>query len=279
MNNFIRMCSQKGRETMKKLKTGVTVLALASAVTSFGVMAATGVGSISHDIKFGGIIAENAPKWVWTLPQQTVRIDLKEGDAMTNGSNKEWHIMQNRQPYQFLEGYMEPTVNGLAMLGLNAEVKYLQDGAEVMPTYGENNTTQLALKAIGNKDTSPVNGQLALTLEPVLLLAQAANVGDATLVAKQLADVGVAQADTNATKAYANAKTRLASQQSKVGATSITYNTDSTMPATSLADGTAVTLPMIGGYASTMTAGTLSFPKDTAVSQWVSTITVQVQYK
>lgn len=264
---------------MRKLKISVTALALASVGISLGAMAATGVGSISHDIKFGGIIAENAPKWVWNLPQQIVRIDLKDGDAVINGSNKEWSILQNRQPYSFLEGYMEPTVNGLAMQSLNADVKYLQGGAEVIPTAGANNTTHLALKAIGNKDTSPVNGQLALTLEPVLLLAQAANAGNTTIIAKQLAGLGVTQADMNATKAYENAKIKLASQQSKVGASAITYDTSSTMPANSLADGTAVTIPMIGGYASTMTEGILSFPSTTAVSQWISTITVQVQYK
>lgn len=266
---------------MRKLKISVTALALASAVTSLGAMAATGVGSISHDIKFGGIIAENAPKWVWTLPQQTVRIDLKDGDAVedSESNTKTWDIMQNRQPYRFLEGYMQPTVNGLAMLGLNADVKYLQDGVEVVPTAGTNNTTELALKAIGNKDTTPVDGQLALTLEPVLLLAQAEKAGDTTLIAKQLADAGVTQANTNATEAYANAKIKLESQQSKVNATSITYDTSNVAPASSLADGTEVTIPTIGGYASTMTAGKLSFPKDTAVSQWISTITVQVQYK
>lgn len=264
---------------MKKMKLGMTALALVSAITSMGAVAATGVGAISHDIKFGGIIAESAPKWVWTLPQQTVRIDLKEGDAVTNGSNKEWDILQNRQPYQFLEGYMQPTVSGLAMQGLNADVKYLQDGVEVVPTNGANNTTKLALKAIGNKDTTPVNGQLALTLEPVLLLAQGAMVGATTIDAKQLAGVGVTQADVNAVRAYANAKTQLASQQSAIGATTINYDTAGTYPASSLADGTAVTIPMIGGYASTMTAGTLSFPSSDAVSQWISTITVQVQYK
>lgn len=265
---------------MKKLKIGVTALAFASAVTSLGALAATGVGSISHDIKFGGIIADNPPKWVWNLPQQTVRIDLKEGDGVINGSNKEWDIMQERQPYKFLEGYMQPTVNGLAMLGLNVDVKYLQDGNEVIPTYDPStNNTQLNLKATGNKDTSPVSGQLALTLQPVLLLAQAAQAGDKTLNAKPLAGISVTQADTHATKAYANAQSKLASQQSKVGATSINYDMANPWPANTLVDGTKVTLPMIGGYASTMTAGKLSFPKDTAVSQWISTITVQVQYK
>lgn len=266
---------------MKKMKISLTALALACVVTSFGPMAATGVGSISHDIKFGGIVAENAPKWVWTLPQQTVRIDLKNTDAVVDSgsSTKVWDILQNRQPYQFLEGYMQPTVNGLAMQGLNADVKYLQNGTEIVPTYDSNNNTMLKLKAIGNKSTTPVDGQLALTLQPVLLLAQAAKAGDTTIIAKQLASVGVSQADTNATKAYTNAKTKLVSQQSNVGATSITYDTSSQWPAASLADGTAVTIPTIGGYASTVTAGKLSFPQSTAVNQWISTITVQVQYK
>nr|WP_181375443.1 hypothetical protein [Pectobacterium carotovorum]ALG88441.1 Fimbrial, major and minor subunit [Pectobacterium carotovorum] len=269
----------KKEKSMKKMNVGVAALAFAGAVTSLGAMAATGVGAISHDIKFGGIIAESAPKWVWTLPQQTVRIDLKEGDAVTNGSNNEWDIMQNRQPYQFLEGYMQPTVSGLAMLGLNADVKYLQGGAEITPTYDANNNTILALAATGNKDTTPVTGTLNLTLQPVLLLAQGTSAGATTIDAKQLAGVGVTQADTNAVKAYANAKTKLATQQSAIGATTINYDTTTPAAATSLQDGTAVTIPMIGGYASTMTAGKLSFPSATAVSQWQSVITVQVQYK
>lgn len=267
---------------MKKHNMSVTALALAGLFTSLGVSAATGVGSINHDIHFGGIIADNAPKWVWSLPQNTVRIDLKEGDGVvdTDTSTKVWDILQNRQPYKFLEGYMEPTVSGLAMQGLNADVKYLQDGTEVVLTYDPtNHATLLALKATGNKDTTPVDGNLALTLQPVLLLAQAANAGDTTIIAKQIADAGVTQADVNATQAYNNAKIKLASQQSKVGATTITYDSTSQWPADTLVDGTEVTLPMIGGYASTMTAGKLSFPQDTAVSQWESVITVQVQYK
>lgn len=267
---------------MKKHNLGVMAVALAGALTSLGGMGATSVGSINHDIRFGGIIAENAPKWVWSLPQNTVRIDLKDGDAVvdTQTSTKVWDILQNRQPYKFLEGYMEPTVNGFAMLGLNADVKYLQNGIEVTPTYdATTHATLLPLKATGNKDTSPVGGSLALTLQSVLLLAQAAAVGDKTIIAKQLADVGVIQADVNATQAYKNAKIKLASQQSKVGADTITYDTTSQWPAAILADGTAVTIPMIGGYASKMTAGKLSFPQNTAVSQWESVITVQVQYK
>lgn len=267
---------------MKKYNVGVMAVALAGALTSLGAMGATGVGAINHDIKFGGIIAESAPKWVWSLPQSVVRIDLKEGDGVVDAatSTKVWDILQNRQPYKFLEGYMEPTINGMAMQGLNVDVKYLQNGTEVTPTYDPaNHETLLPLKATGNKDTTPVEGGLALTLQPVLLLAQAATAGDNTIIAKQLADVGVTQADVNATQAYNNAKIKLASQQSKVGADSITYDTASVWPAASLADGTAVTIPMIGGYASTMTAGKLSFPQDTAVSQWESVITVQVQYK
>ena len=264
---------------MKKMKISVTALALAGVVTSLSAMAATGVGSISHDIKFGGIIAESAPQWVWLLPQSTVRIDLKEGDAVTNGSNKEWDILQNRQPYPFLEGHMQPTVNGLAMLGLNADVKYLQNGVEITPMYDANNNTQLALTATGNNDTTPVAGALDLTLQPVLLLGQGATAGTTTIDAKQLYEVGVTQADVNATKAYTNAKIQLESQQSAIGATTINYDTTSTWPANSLDDGTEVTIPMIGGYASTMTAGKLSFPSTTAVNQWISTITVQVQYK
>lgn len=264
---------------MKKMTISVTALVLAGAVTSLSAMAATGVGSISHNIKFGGIIAEGAPKWVWSLPQATVRIDLKEEDAVINGSNNTWDILQNRQPYQFLEGYMQPTVNGLAMLGLNADVKYLQAGTEITPTHDSNNNTLLALTAIGNKDSTPVDGTLDLTLQPVLLLAQGATVGALTIDAKQLSGVSVRQADVNAVAAYANAKTKLASQQNAIGATAINYDTTSEYPENSLNDGTAVTIPMIGGYASTMTAGKLSFPSATAVSQWISTITVQVQYK
>lgn len=267
---------------MKKLNMSVTALALASVFMSFGATAATGVGAINHDIQFGGMIIDTPPKWVWSLPQNTVRIDLKEDDGVVDDdtSTKVWDILQNRQPYKFLEGYMEPTVIGLAMLGLNADVKYLQDGMEVVPTYDPTNrSTLLALKATGNKDTTPIDGQLALTLQPVLLLAQAVNAGDTTIIAKQLADVGVTQANTNALAAYTNAQTKLASQQSNVGATTITYDSALEWPANTLVDGTAVTLPMIGGYASTMTAGKLSFPKDTAVSQWQSVITVQVQYK
>lgn len=267
---------------MKKQNIGMVVVTLASALTSLGALGATGVGSINHDIRFGGVIAESAPKWVWNLPQNTVRIDLKEGDGVVDDSTntKVWDIFQNRQPYRFLEGHMEPTINGLAMQGLNADVKYLQNGTEVVPTYDTtNHATLLTLKATGNKDTTPLDGQLALTLKPVLLLAQAETAGDTTIVAKQLADVGVTQADINATQAYNNAKIVLASQQSKVGATAITYDTTSLWPATSLADGTAVTIPMIGGYASTMTAGKLSFPKDAGVNQWESVVTVQVQYK
>lgn len=267
---------------MKKYNLGVMAVAFAGALTSLGALGATSVGAINHDIRFGGIIAESAPKWVWALPQNTVRIDLRDGDGVvdTATSTKVWDILQNRQPYRFLEGYMEPTVNNVAMLGLNADVKYLQGGAEVTPTYDPaTNATLLPLKATGNKDTTPVEGRLALTLQPVLLLAQAATAGDTTIIAKQLADVGVTQANVNATQAYDNAKVRLASQQSKVGATTITYDAGTVWPAASLADGTAVSIPMIGGYASTMTAGKLSFPQDTAVSQWESVITVQVQYK
>ncbi|EDU57492.1 MULTISPECIES: hypothetical protein [Providencia] len=266
---------------MKKYNLGVMAVALAGALTSVGALGATGVGAINHDIRFGGIIAENAPKWVWSLPQNTVRIDLRDGDGVvdTASSTKVWDIMQNRQPYRFLEGYMEPTVNGSVMLGLNPDVKYLQDGAEVTPTYDTTNATLLPLKATGNKDTTPVDGHLELTLQPVLLLAQAENAGDTTLIGKPLAGVGVTQADVNATQAYNNAITKLASQQSKVGATRITYDMNTPWPANTLNDGTEVKLPMIGGYASTMTAGKLSFPQDTPVSQWESVITVQVQYK
>lgn len=266
---------------MKKMKIGVVALALAGAFTSAGAMAATGVGSISHDIKFGGIIAESPPKWVWSLPQQTVRIDLKAGDAVTNGSNSEWNILQNRQPYRFLEGYMLPTVMGLAMQGLNADVKYLQDGAEVTPTYGDNNVTELTLAATGNKDTTPVTGTLTVELQPVLLVGQTTTATPTVLDAKQLAGAGVTQADKNATVAYAYAKTQLESQNSKVGATSVNYDTTTTAPANSLADGTAVTRPMTAGYASTLTKGTLAFPSASAasVTQWQSAVTVQVQYK
>lgn len=266
---------------MKKLKIGVVALAIGGTFTSVGTMAATGVGSISHDIKFGGIIAENAPKWVWTLPQQTVRIDLKAGDAVTNGSNSEWDILQNRQPYRFLEGYMQPTVLGLAMQGLNADVKYLQDGVEVVPTAGTNDATELTLAAIGNKDTTPVTGTLSVELQPVLLVGQTDPATPTVLDAKQLAGVGVMQADTNATLAYTNAKAKLESQNSNVGATSVNYDTTTTAPANSLADGTAVTRPMTAGYASTLTKGTLAFPSASAssVTQWQSVITVQVQYK
>ena len=264
---------------MKKLQVSVIVAALGGVITSMGAFAATSEGSISHNIQFGGIIAESSPKWVWTLPSSTVRIDLKEGDAVADTVLNTWDIMQNRQPYRFLEGYMEPTVIGMPMLGLNADVKYLQNGDEVNPTYGTDNTTKLALKAIGNMDTTPVEGQLALTLQPVLLLAQATQAGDTTISAKQLAGVGVTQAGTNAVAAYTNAKTKLESQKNKVGATSINYDTTSTWAENTLADGTPVTIPMIGGYASTMTAGLLSFPKDKSVNQWISTITVQVQYK
>lgn len=102
-------------------------IALASGVSAGVAQAATGVGSIGHDIKFGGIIAESAPKWVWALPQQTIRIDLKDGDGVVANSTKTWDVLQNRQPYRFLEGYMTATVPGLALSGLNPQVTYLQD--------------------------------------------------------------------------------------------------------------------------------------------------------
>lgn len=267
---------------MKKYNLSVMTVALVGSLTSLSALGATGVGSINHDIRFGGIIAESAPKWVWSLPQNTVRIDLRDGDGVvdTASSTKVWDIMQNRQPYRFLEGYMEPTVNGVAMMGLNADVKYLQNGAEVTPSYDTTtNATLLSLKATGNKDTTPVEGSLALTLQPVLLLAQAATAGDTTIIGKQLAGVGVTQANVNATQAYNNAKVKLESQQSKVGATSITYDTNTLWPENTLDNGNPVTIPMIGGYASTMTAGKLSFPQNTPVSQWESAITIQVQYR
>ncbi len=267
---------------MKKLNISVTALALAGALTSLGAMAASGVGTINHDIKFGGIIAEDAPKWVWDLPKSTLRIDLKESDGVvdSNSNTKVWDILQNRQAYKFLEGYMEPTVVGVAAQGLNADVKYLQNGVEVTPTYDNaNHATLLALKATGNQDSSPIDGQLALTLQPVLLLGQAANAGDKAIIVKQLANVGVTQASTNATEAYKNAQTKLSSQQAKIGAVDISYDNNSLWAAETLADGKQFNSPMIGGYASTMTAGKLSFPKNAAVHQWQSVVTVQVQYK
>lgn len=266
---------------MKTMNTVRAALLLAGAMSSVSAMAVTGVGAVSHDIQFGGIVAENAPKWVWSLPQPLVRIDLKAGDAQTVDDKAQWDVLQNRQPYRFLEGYMEPTIVGLAMQGLDADVRYWQDGTEVTPTLGENNATLLTLSAVGNKDTSPVSGTLSVVLQPVLLVGQVSATDTKVLTAQQLADAGVTQADVNAPEAYTNAKAKLASQQGKLGATSITYDTSTPAPAGSLADGTAVTKPMTAGYASTLTKATLAFPKASAasVSQWQSVITVQVQYK
>ena len=253
-------------------------LALAGSVSVGLAQAATGVGSIGHDIKFGGVIAESAPKWVWSLPQQTIRIDLKDGDGVVANSTKTWDVLQNRQPYRFLEGYMTATVPGLAMTGLNPQVTYLQDSAAVTPTAGTNNETVLTLKATGNKDSTPVTGTLKLTLSPVLLLAQAAKAGDAALAGKTLSGPSVTTPDTNATQALANAKTKLATQLSTVSATSVNYDTTNSWPTNTLQDGTAVAIPTIGGYASTINAAALSFPDSAAVSTWQSVITVQVQY-
>lgn len=266
---------------MKKHNLGVAVVALAGALTCSSALAVTATGTINHDIHFGGTIADDAPKWVWELPQNSIRFDLMEKDVVVDSSTntKSWDIFSQRAPAKFLEGYMEPTVQGVAMQGLNADVKYLQNGIEVTPVYTTNHQSTLALKATGNKDTTAIDGQLSLTLQPVLLLAQAAKAGDTTIIAKQLADTGVSQANINARSAYLNAQSKLASQQSKVGATSITYDTNSVWPANSLVDGTEVEIPMIGGYASTISAGLLSFPKDAEISQWESVITVQVQYK
>lgn len=118
-------------------------LALASGVSAGVAQAATGVGSIGQDVKFGGIIAESAPKWVWALPQQTIRIDLKDGDGVVANNTKTWDVLQNRQPYRFLEGYMTATVPGLALSGLNPQVTYLQDSVAVMPVAGSNNESVL----------------------------------------------------------------------------------------------------------------------------------------
>lgn len=253
-------------------------LALAGGSSLGLAQAATGVGSIGHDIKFGGIIAEDIPKWVWSLPQQTIRIDLKESDGVVANNTKTWDVLQNRQPYRLLEGYMLPTVPGAAMLGLNPKVTYLQNAAEVTPVSGDNNQTVLNLKAIGNKGNNPVDGTLKLTLSPVLLLAQASKVGDTVLVGKTLLGTSVTSPATNATQALANAKTKLETQLSKVNGTSVTYDTSNSWPANTLADGTAVTIPTIGGYASTINAAALSFSQNTPVSTWESVITVQVQY-
>lgn len=253
-------------------------LALASGVSAGVAQAATGVGSIGQDIKFGGIIAESAPKWVWALPQQTIRIDLKDGDGVVANNTKTWDVLQNRQPYRFLEGYMTATVPGLALSGLNPQVTYLQDSVAVMPVAGSNNESVLTLKATGNKASTPVNGTLKLTLSPVLLLAQAAKAGDTTLAGKALLGPSVTSPAANATQALANAKTKLETQLTTVNATSVTYDTGNSWPANTLADGTPVTIPTIGGYASTITTAALSFPSASPVSTWQSVITVQVQY-
>ncbi|QIP90032.1 hypothetical protein [Serratia fonticola] len=261
-----------------KLSHVTLSLALACSLSGGLAQAATGAGAIGHDIKFGGIIAENPPKWVWTLPQRTIRIDLKDDDGVVANSTKTWNVLQNRQPYRFLEGYMTATVPGLALTGLNMQVTYLQDSVTVTPTTGNNNQTVLALKAIGNKDSTPVNGTLKLTLSQVLLLAQAAQPGDAVLDGKVLAGTSVTAPEANATEALVNAKTKLESQLSTVSATSVNYSTSGSWPANSLADGTPVTIPSISGYASTISAADLSFPSDSPVSSWQSVITVQVQY-
>jgi hypothetical protein len=70
----------------------------------------------------------------------------------------------------------------------------------------------------------------------------------------------------------------LESQLSTVNATSVSYDTANSWPEDTLADGTGVKIPTIGGYASTIDAAALSFPSDTPVSSWQSVITVQVQY-
>lgn len=261
-----------------KLSHLAVTLALLTGASAGLAQAATGVGSIGHDIKFGGTIVENPPKWVWSLPQQTIRLELKEGDGVVANNTKTWDVLQNRQPYRFLEGYMTATVPGLAMAGLNPQVTYLQDAAAVTPAAGTNNETVLTLKATGNKGSTPVDGTLKLTLSPVLLLAQAVTAGDKALVGKTLSGPSVTSPGTNAVQALANAKTKLATQLDSVNATSVTYDTSASWPSTTLADGTAVTNPTIGGYASTITAAALSFPDSASVSTWQSVITVQVQY-
>lgn len=261
-----------------KLSQTVLSMVLAGGLSATAAHAATGVGTLSHDIKFGGIIAESAPQWKWSLPQQTIRMDLKDGDGVVENSTKTWDVLQNRQPYRFLEGYMTTTVNGLALSGLNPKVTYLQDAAEVIPTTGDKNQTILSLKATGNKDSTPVNGTLKLTLSPVLLLAQAAKAGDTTLVGKNLSGMSVTAPETNATQALANATTQLKTQLKSVNATDVNYDPSGTWPKDTLADGTPVTLPTIGGYASTISKAALSFPSGSPVSTWQSVITVQVQY-
>lgn len=265
---------------MKIKQRSLTALVMLSTFASLSALGATGVGSINHDITFSGTIDAGTTQWVWSLPQSTVRIDLQDSDAVVDAANstKSWDIMQNSQPYKFLEGYMEPTIAGQVMQSLNVDVKYLQDGAEVTPTSGDNNATVLPLKATGNKTSTAIDGELALTLQPVLLLAQETG-GSTTLDGKPLASSGVTDPQTNATQAYANAKVKLESQLSAINATEVTYDTSATWPVTTLADGTEVTSPMIGGYASTITEGKLSFPDSSSVSEWESVITVQVQYK
>lgn len=261
-----------------KLSHLAVTLALAGCTSAGMAQAATGEGTISNDIKFGGVIAENPPKWVWSLPLPTILLDLRDSDGVVANSTKTWDVLKSRQPYRFLEGYMTATVPGLALSGLNPQVTYLQDSAAVTPAAGTNNETVLTLKATGNKDSTPVEGTLKLTLTPVLLLAQAATAGDAELKGKTLTGLSVTSPDTNAAQALANAKAKLETQLSSVSATSVAYDTSASWPSSTLQDGTTVTIPTIGGYASAITAAALSFPDSASVSTWQSVITVQVQY-
>lgn len=264
---------------MKLYKLGLLSVALASALTGMSAQAATAIGSINQDIIFGGVISENSPKWTWELSRTYTRIDLKNTDGVVENNTKTWQLFTGREGSPLLKGTMSSTVPGLALVGLSPEVKYLYNGGEVTPTYGTQNETLLSIKATGNKSTTPVTGDLKLTITPVLYLGQANNT--AVLDAKLLAGSSVIAPSTNAKQANANALINVNEASDVLKTTH--YNVDDSLsnawPADTLADGKVLSVPTVGGYASSITNGQLSFPSTSSIQQWESTITIQVAYK
>jgi len=259
-------------------RLGRVSVALATVLTGMTAQAATSVGSVNHDIQFGGTISENVPVWNWNLPQNATRLDLAKADVVNDGTNDTWNILRNHaQPIRFVEGYMEATVPNQALHNLDPDISYLQ-GSTVVAVDNDARTGSsiLTLEATANGDTI-ANGKLTLTVEPVLLVAKGASTTSTDLVMQRYA--GMLTPDTSATTAYHNAVAQLESQLSSIpNATSATYSSTGAAP-DFLADGAVHSESVIAGYASTLSKGELSFPQGQNPTSWKSVVTVQVAYK
>lgn len=259
-------------------RLGRVSVALATILTGMSAQAVTSVGSVSHDIQFGGFIGERVPVWNWDLPQHATRLDLAKTDVVNDGTSDTWNILKNHsQPIRFVEGYMQATVPNQALHNLDPDISYIQGStAVVVDNDAGTGSSILTLEATANGDTI-TNGKLKLTVEPVLLVAKGASITATDLVMQRYA--GMLTPDTSATTSYKNAVVQLESQLSSIpNATSTTYSATGAAPGF-LADGTVHSESVIAGYASTIAQGELSFPQGQNPTSWKSVVTVQVAYK